>query len=195
MFRSPAIVPLAVISCLLLATPVVAAERFVIDPEHSRIGFSVPYDFMILGELEGEFREFAGELAYERSDLTRSTVWLEIVTASVDTRFRARDLGLKSDEYLAVDTYPTAAFRSTSVERVGRGLRLLGELTMRGITHPVTIECELLDLGETLVVQGYSSLSREAFDVDGPELSGEVMIGDEVSLTLQVVLRRASAES
>ena len=190
MFRS-----LVVVSCLLLAAPAAAAERFVIDSEHSRIGFSVPYDFMILGELEGEFREFAGELTYVRSDPARSTVWLEIVTASVDTRFRARDLGLKSDEYLAVATYPTAVFRSTSVESAGRGLRLVGDLTMRGITHAVTIECELLDLGETLVVQGHSSLSREAFDVAGPELSGEVMIGDEVSLTLQVVLRRASAES
>lgn len=186
--------PAAIFLCLLAATPVVAAERYVVDSEHSRIGFSVPYDFMILGELQGEFGEFTGELAYHRAAPTESTVWVEIVTSSVDTRFRARDIGLRSDEYLAVETYPTATFRSSGVESRPNGLRIEGELTMRGISNPVTVDCRLLDLGDTLVVQGWSSLSREAFDVSGPDLSGEIVIGDQVSLSLQIVLRQTSAE-
>lgn len=186
--------PTALLLTFLIVVPLAAAERFVIDGEHSRIRFSVPYDFMVLGELEGEFREFTGEVAFDRSNPADSSLWVEIVTSSVDTRFEARDIGLKSEDYLAVESYPTALFRSREVIAGSDGMLLLGELTMRGITNPVEVELELLDLGDTLVVQGRSFLSREAFDVSGPDLSGDVMIGNEVSLILQMVLRRESAE-
>jgi polyisoprenoid-binding protein YceI len=186
--------PAALLLIFLVAAPLVAAERFVVDGEHSRIGFSVAYDFMVLGELEGEFREFAGEVAFDRSSPTDSSIWVEIVTTSVDTRFAARDLGLKSDDYLAVATYPTALFRSREVIGGPDGMVLLGELTMRGITNPVEIEFDLLDLGDALVVHGRSLISREAFNVSGPDLSGDVMISDQVSLILQMVFRRESAE-
>lgn len=187
---------MAAIASILLALTAgpLAADSFVVDEDHSRISFTVPYDFMVLGVLEGEFREFTGELDYDRVAPTRSSVRVSIVTSSVDTRFKARDLGLKSDEYLAVETYPTARFESTDVVVRAGGLIVRGDLTMRGITHPVEIACDLLDLGQTLVVQGRTELSREAFDVAGPELSGEVMIADEVALNLQLVLRQVSAE-
>lgn len=190
MYRTAAIASVLIV----LASAPLAADRFAIDSDHSRITFTVPYDFMVLGVLEGEFREFAGEVDYDRVAPTRSSVRVSIVTSSVDTRFRARDIGLKSDEYLAVETYPTAELRSTEVVVHADGLIVRGDLTMRGRTHPVEIVCDLLDLGETLVVQGRTVLSREAFDVAGPQLSGEVMIADEVALNLQMVLRRVSAE-
>ena len=69
-----------------------------------------------------------------------------------------------------------------------------GDLTMHGISRPVEIECDLLDLGDTLVINGRAKLSREAFGVAGPDLSGEIVIGDQVSLGMQLVLRRVSAE-
>ena len=174
---------------VLIAAPLAAADRFVVDSEHSRIGFSVPYDFMILGELEGEFHEFTGEVTYDRAAPEASAVWVEIVTSSVDTKFSARDIGLRSDDFLAVESYPTARFEGDEVASGPSGLLLRGELTMRGIAEPVEIEFDLLDLGDTLVVQGRSSLSRKAFDVTGPQVMGDVVIADRVSLHLQLVFR------
>ena len=192
--RTAAVLLLLLGALPLTAGPLAAADRYLVDAEHSRISFSVPYDFMILGELEGEFREFSGEVVYQRSARTASTVWIDIVTASVDTYFEARDIGLRGDEYLAVETYPIARFHSTAVEERRGGLIVRGELTMHGISRPVEIDCDLLDLADTLVVNGRAKLSREAFGVSGPDLSNEIIIGNQVSLGMQLVLRRVSAE-
>jgi len=174
----------------VLAVPVQAADRYRIDTEYSNIHFTVPYDFMILGQLRGEFGDFDGEILYDAEEPSNSAVVVEIVTSSVDTRFEARDIGLKSDTYLAVETFPLVRFEGRAFERQGRQWILTGELTMRGISHEVEVEFELLDLGETLVAHGSSVVSREAFDVQGPVLSGDIVIGDEVLIELHLVLRR-----
>ena len=174
----------------VLTVPARAADRYLVDTDYSSIRFAVPYDFMILGQLRGEFRQFEGEVLYDAEQPSNSAVVVEITTSSVDTRFEARDIGLRSDTYLAVETYPVALFEGRAFERQGRHWILAGELTMRGTSQEVEVVFELLDLGETLVANGSSVVSREAFDVKGPDLSGDIVIGDEVSIDLHLVLRR-----
>lgn len=178
----------------VLSVSAQAADRYSIDAEFSSIRFTVPYDFMILGQLRGEFRDFEGEVLYDADSPSDSAVVVEIVTSSVDTRFEARDIGLKSDAYLGVETYPVALFEGRAFERLGNQWLVAGELTMRGLSHEVEVTFELLDLGETMVANGSSVVSREAFGVVGPDLSGDVIIGDEVSIELYLVLRRAAGE-
>ena len=185
---------LLILSLLAVLTiPARAADRYLIDSDYSSIRFTVPYDFMILGQLRGEFREFEGEVLYDAEEPADSAVVVEITTSSVDTRFEARDIGLKSDTYLAVDTYPMALFEGRAFERQGRHWILAGELTMRGISQKVEVLFELLDLGETLVANGSAVVSREAFEVKGPDLSGDIVIGDEVAIELHLVLRQGES--
>ena len=179
------------LSAAVLVEPARAGERYVIDTEYSSIRFAVPYDFMILGQLRGEFREFEGEILYDAEVPANSAVVVEIVTASVDTRFEARDIGLRGDSFLAVETYPVALFEGRAFEMQGHQWLLGGELSMRGISQDVEVAFELLDLGDTLVANGSTVLSREAFEVDGPDLAGDIVIGDEVAIELHLVLRRA----
>ncbi len=136
---------------LAIALPSVgnaAPERYVIDTEgaHAFIQFRVKH--LGYSWLYGRFNNFEGHFTYDPDDTKSSNVELTIQTASIDSNHAERDKHLRDDEFLDVSKYPTASFKSTSYRETGLNKAVLeGELTLKGITKPVTIKVEKIGSG------------------------------------------------
>jgi polyisoprenoid-binding protein YceI len=112
-----------------------------IDPGHAEVGF-VGRHFG-LTRIRGRFTGVSGEVVVA-DDIARSSVTVEIDMATVTSGDVTRDDHLRSADLFDVEAHPTAAFRSTGLVVEGRSGRLAGELTLKGVTRPVTLEVEHL---------------------------------------------------
>lgn len=109
-----------------------------IDPAHSRLGFVARH--AMVTKVRGSFNDVEGTAVVDGSNLANSTVTVTIQAASIDTRNEQRDEHIRSNDFLALEEYPTITFVSTSVEETGDGeLAITGDLTIKGTTKPVTI--------------------------------------------------------
>jgi len=125
----------------LAITPTLAVAEtstWSIDQAHSRAGFTVRH--MLVSNVRGEFGTLSGTVTLDDKDVTRSRVEASIDASTIDTREPKRDAHLKSPDFFDVAKHPTITFRSTKVERDGKdGLKVTGDLTMRGVTKPVVL--------------------------------------------------------
>ena len=132
----------------LLAAPALAADRYTFDPNHSQIrmqhthfGFSNP---------QSSFQKFDGELALDTQDWSKSSV---SVTIPVDSLYSGVDkftAHLKSPDFFDVAKFPTASFKSTAVAPAGEGkLKVDGDLTLHGVTKPVSLDVTINKVGES----------------------------------------------
>lgn len=133
--------PLA-LAALFAAAPLAAADRYEFDKAHTSILFFVEH--MGLSEMQGEFRAFDGELAIDAEDLTRSSVSVSIDAASIDMDVDKLNEHLKTKDFFDVANHSKLAFRSSKVEVRGENaLAVTGDLTLLGVTRPVTLEVKL----------------------------------------------------
>lgn len=133
--------PLA-LAALFAAAPLTAADRYEFDKAHTSILFFVEH--MGLSEMQGEFRAFDGELAIDPEDLTRSSVSVSIDAASIDMDVDKLNEHLKTKDFFDVANHSKLAFRSSKVEVRGENaLAVTGDLTLLGVTRPVTLEVKL----------------------------------------------------
>jgi len=141
------LVALAMVAALSLPGLAAAAD-YVIDTEggHAFIQFRIPH--LGYSWLYGRFDDFAGEFTYDEDDPAASEVAVVIQTASIDSNHAERDKHLRDEDFLAVDDYPEARFQSTSFTEHGDGTAtLVGDLRLRGITKPITIDVEHIGHG------------------------------------------------
>jgi polyisoprenoid-binding protein YceI len=174
-------------------SPAVAATHR-IDPLRSSITFTVPYDFMIVGQVEGRFRDFSGDADLVDHDVTRSSVQVEIATASVDTDLEPRDLGLRSEYFFAAERFPTITFKSRRIEEADEGYVMVGDLTLRGVTKEARIPFRLFEFGEAMMVLGETKLARLDYGMEGPLASPDIVIGDRVTVRMSLTLVPAAAD-
>lgn len=138
-----------VIALLMAGSISAAEEHYVIDTEgqHAFIEFKISH--LGFSWLYGRFNDFEGEFTFDSENPENSSVTVTVDTASVDTNHERRDKHLRDDDFLTVDEYPEAQFRSTGfVPLGGDRYRLEGELTLLGTTRPVEIEVEQTGAGE-----------------------------------------------
>src|SRR5450759_4895452 len=110
-----------------------------IDPSHSQIEFSVRH--MMITTVRGHFDKFSGSVDFNEADPSKSTIVAEVDLANINTRDANRDGHLRSPDFFDAEHYPTATFKSTKVEkRDDDHGRITGDLTIRGTTHPVTLD-------------------------------------------------------
>ncbi|MBJ7453574.1 MAG: YceI family protein [Blastococcus sp.] len=169
-----------------------------IDASHSTVGFSVRH--MMVSKVRGYFREFSGELV-TAADPSQSVVTATIDMDSIDTRQEQRDAHIKSADFFDVGNHTVMTFRSTGVRAEGEDWHVDGELTLKGITKPVTLELELNGFGPDAyggTRAGFSAktvISRSEFGVDiaMPMDGGGVVVGDKINVELEIeaVLRTA----
>src|SRR5688500_2648840 len=120
-------------------TTQIARSTWNIDAAHSVAEFSIKH--MMVSTEKGRFHTLAGAVELDQADPARSSVSATIDVASIDTGEPNRDAHLRSDDFFAAERFPQMAFRSTWVERMSDDtLRVLGDLTIREITKPVTLE-------------------------------------------------------
>ncbi|GGX75259.1 YceI family protein [Streptomyces minutiscleroticus] len=132
--------------------------EWVIDPAHSRIGFSVRH--ALVTTVRGSFTEYESRLYFDGRDPSRSRAEIVLSTASVDTGVEQRDAHLVGRDFLHAAAYPHMRFASTAVELVAPDVyRMTGDLTIRNVTRPV--ELELTYIGHVVDPFGYE---RAGFD-------------------------------
>ena len=172
-----------------VTTPL-SVGTWAIDPAHSSIDFSVRH--MMVSKVRGWFDTFSGAITVA-ADGTPS-VSAEIDVTSLNTGNPQRDGHVKSADFFDVEHYPVATFASTSVRPNGEAYLLDGNLTIKGVTKPVSLHLEFNGVspgqgyGE---VSGYEAsvvLSRKDFgiDIDLPMETGGAVVGDKVTITLNI---------
>jgi polyisoprenoid-binding protein YceI len=170
-----------------------------IDPPRSRISFVTRSS--LVGKVRGLFREFSGTGYFDAEDPTRSHLAVSISAASISTRIARRDAHLRSDAYLAVEKHPTIRFVSTAVERSsGPEYRVTGNLTMKGITKPITLDVKVAlqskdaSSTERLVIEGTGVLARQDWDVKWIAVleGGGAFVGKKVTIDFEVTAVRTS---
>ena len=113
---------------------------WLIDTNHTSVSFVARH--MGLSKVRGQFTSFRGEVEGDPEDITTAKATFEVDMDSVDSGSPDRDAHLKSPDFFDVDRYPTMKFVSTSVERDGDDYKVLGDLTIKGQTHPVELRYE-----------------------------------------------------
>lgn len=140
-------------TALLAATLPFAANSFaadyVIDTKgaHAAINFSVSH--LGYGWVVGRFNEFEGTFSYDAGKPEDSSVEVTIDTTSIDSNHAERDKHLRGGDFLDVDKFSEATFKSTSFKMSdGKKGSLLGDLTLHGVTKPVTIDVTMSGMGK-----------------------------------------------
>ena len=126
----------------VLSSVALANETYKFDQAHSTIGFSV---HQFLGTTQGKFTKFDGKIEIDREHPENSSVTARIDVRSIDTGIVKRDNHLRSPEFFAIEKYPEITFKSRSVKQTGpQAGDILGDLTMHGVTKPITLHVKLL---------------------------------------------------
>jgi polyisoprenoid-binding protein YceI len=181
------------------------AGRYEVDPYHANLSFSVRH--LGLSNYIARFTRYSVSIEFDPQDLAASTVAVSIDPASVrtdfsgdyiathpDSKFQSWDQDLaQSDKFFASGQYPEITFRSTGVEPLGGGqFRIIGDLTLRGQTHPVALEATLVGavashpMNQNVGALGFSargSFNRSNFGMD--YLVQPPLLGDEVVMMFE----------
>ncbi len=132
----------------LLGPGLAAAENYVIDTKGAHAFVQFRIEHLGYSWLLGRFNDFSGSFSYNEKDPAASKVAVTIKTASIDSNHAERDKHLRDEDFLHVDKYPEARFVSTAFKENGNGTAVLeGDLTLRGVTRPVSIAVEHIGHG------------------------------------------------
>ncbi|TWF81539.1 polyisoprenoid-binding protein YceI [Pseudonocardia hierapolitana] len=185
-------------SAATTSIPGYLAGTWDIDTSHSDVSFTVRH--MMVSKVRGRFGVFSGEIV-TGENLTDSTVTATIDATSIDTNNEQRDGHIRSADFFDVENHPEWTFRSTGVRVDDGDLAVDGELTIKGVTRPVTLALEVNGFGPDAwggTRAGFSAsttIDRNDFGVDikMPLDGGGVVVGDKVQIHLEVegVLRQA----
>jgi polyisoprenoid-binding protein YceI len=170
---------------------------WVIDPVHSTIEFSVRH--LVAAKVRGHFTQFTGRIDVADPP-ENSRISAEIVAASIDTRSPERDTHLRSADFLDVGKYPVITYQSTAVRHLrGQDWQIDGDLTMHGVTRPVTLEATfggtVVDAfgAERLIAGARASIDREEFGLTWNQTleSGGLVVGKRIEVDIDVQAVRA----
>ncbi len=171
-----------------------------IDPAHSDVSFSVRH--MMVSKVKGRFGTFSGTIVTADNPLD-SSVTAEIDATSIDTNQSQRDDHIRSADFFEVEKYPTITFSSTGVQASGDDFIVTGDLTIKGHTRSVPLKLELNGFGPDPfggTRAGFTAtteISRKDFgvDINMPMDGGGVVVGDKISITLDIEAVLAAAET
>jgi len=162
-----------------------------IDPIHSEVGFAVRH--MMVSKVRGKFTDFSGRIVTGESALD-SSASVTIDLNSIDTGSPDRDNHIRSADFFDVDAHTTMTYRSTGLRVEGDGYVLDGELTLKGITKPVSLDLELGGFGPDNyggTRAGFTAtgeIKRSDFGVDFNAVleTGGVVVADKVAIHLEI---------
>ncbi len=172
------------------------AGTWTIDPSHTEIGFTARH---LMSKVRGRFETFEGRLV--TGDMPSATATIDL--HSISTNDANRDTHLRSGDFFDAENNGPMTFTSTRVEAGGQGLLVTGDLSLKGVTKPVTLDVEFLGSegdpwgGTRVGFEGTTSISRKEFGIDFniPLDGGRLMIGDKIDITVtaEAVLQQDEA--
>lgn len=177
-----------------IASAASAAETYKFDSSGSTIGFSV---HQFLGTTRGKFTSFSGRIEVDREHPENSSVNAEIEVRSIDTHIKKRDDHLRSAEFFNVETFPRITFKSRSVKRTGpQSADILGDLTMHGVTKPITLHVKLVTPASETARTRWSvttdPLTRRDFNLMFSSAAESVSgISQNVGIEMEIEAKRA----
>lgn len=186
----------AAATSLFAGTALAETSEWAVDASHTHVGFSAPH--MVVSEIEGKFKTFSGKVMLDEKDLTKSSVDFSIDVASIDTDSPDRDKHLKSPDFFDADKNPKITFKSESIKKAGKGYKVTGSLTMRGVTKKVTLDVSISEAvanpwgKQVRAVKVAGKVNRQDFGVSWNKSldKGGVLVGDEVTLDLKLELNK-----
>jgi polyisoprenoid-binding protein YceI len=167
-------------------------ERWAIDTAHSSVDFVVRH--MVVSKTRGTFTDWKGAIDVDRDDPEKSSVTATIVVASIDTRDKKRDAHLLSADFFDAQLYPTITFMSRRVEIHGRNLKVIGDLTLHGVTQDIALDVEYNGMNHDpwgnarIHYSARMTLHRKDFGVGWNQAieAGGVLIGESVAIEIEV---------
>jgi polyisoprenoid-binding protein YceI len=179
---STAIVALG--SWLACSSPA-TADEYKVDKMHSCVSFKISH--MNMGMVHGRFNTIDGNFAVDDADPSKTAFTITLQTDSVDTNQQARDKHLRSGDFFNAQQFPTITFQSTSVKAVDGNYEVTGDLTMHGVSKPVTVS---LKRGGAVEMRGQKhtgfygdfTIKRSDFGVGSGKLNS--MLGDEIPISI-----------
>ena len=184
----------AILLLVGLTHAVSAKETYKFEPSGSTIGFNV---HQFLGTTHGKFMSFSGRIEVDRQHPENSSVTAEIDVRSIDTQIKKRDDHLRSAEFFNVEKFPRITFKSRSVKRTGpQSGDVLGDLTMHGVTKPITLHVKLLtpltDTAHTRWSVTTDPITRRDFNLMFTPAAESVSgISQTVAINIEIEAKRA----
>jgi polyisoprenoid-binding protein YceI len=165
---------------------------YTIDPSHTRLGFNARH--AMVTSVRGSFGELTGTAHVDTAVAGSSSVNLTIKTASVETGSADRDGHLVSADFFDVETYPEITFTSTDVARDGDTWAITGDLTIKDVTKPVTIDFDFLGtaldpFGNTRIgFEGSTTVNRKDWGLtwNAALETGGVLVSDKIKLEFDI---------
>ncbi len=184
------------IAAILAFVSISQAESFKVDPVHSGVGFEIRHLFT---PVKGNFKDFSGTFNFDEKKVEASKVEFKIATKSIDTQNSKRDEHLVSKDFFDATKNPDITFKSKTVKSTGpKKMDVTGDLTLHGVTKPVTFAVEFLGEGPGMDGKTVASfkadttVKRQEFGMewnkpwDLKDKAYEKILGDDVKISVTV---------
>lgn len=178
---------LHILFAIMLTAGVAGAQTWALDKSHAKLGFGVTH--LLISEVEGSFNSFDAKITSSKEDFSDAMIELTADTKTINTNNEDRDKHLKTPDFFDVEKFPTLTFKSKSLKKVeGKKYALTGDLTLHGITKPVTLDVTLNGVG----VHPYTKKTISGFKISGVIKRSDFNLGatfnaatvsDEVNIT------------
>lgn len=162
-----------------------------LDPSHTTVEFSAKH--LMITTVKGRITDVAGTIYIDEKNPQNSSVEATLNAGSLDTRTDQRDQHLRSADFLDVEKYPEIKFRSTRIQGDKDSFKLTGDLTIRDVTKPITLdvefEGEIKDPwgGERVGFSAHGKIDRREFGLTWNQAleAGGVVVGNDVKISLE----------
>jgi polyisoprenoid-binding protein YceI len=166
--------------------------KWVVDPTHSEVHFKVKH--LVISTVTGTFKVFDGELLTDNDDFENAEIDFSLDVTSIDTNQEQRDEHLKGADFFNSAEYPRISFKSTSFKKDGDDYQLRGDLTIKDITKPVTLNVEFggsaTDFygNEKAGFEITGKINRKDFGLtwDGVTEAGAIVVGEDIKLSINL---------
>lgn len=196
MIRKSAVLGLVVVALVMPGAN--AADQWTIDPMHTAAHFTIKH--MMISTVRGSFGKVTGTVDYDGKNLAKAKVNARIDAMTINTGEEKRDEHLRSKDFFETEKFPDIIFKSTAIKPKGKGkFAMTGELTMHGVTKPVTLDVE----GPSAQIKdkqgnhkvGFSAagtIKRKDFGITYNSVldGGGVALGEEVPITLDIEISK-----
>jgi polyisoprenoid-binding protein YceI len=169
-----------------------------LDPSHTLVEFSAKH--LMITTVKGRITDVEGTIYADENDLSSSSVDVTLKAATLDTRTEQRDNHLRSADFLDVENFPAITFKSTRIEGDRSEFKLTGDLTIRGVTKPITLDVTFEGQtkdpwgGERIGFSATGKIDRREFGLTWNVLleTGGLTVGNDIKINVEVEAVKAA---